>query len=81
MQAAEAATFRLEGRLVRRWVEELERECDRALAQGKKLTLDFAQVSFVSLEGVALLRRLVAVSVTVVNCTPFVAEQLKEVVR
>jgi ABC-type transporter Mla MlaB component len=78
IQAGKAVRFCLEGRLVRPWVEELAGECDRAVAQGKTLTLDLAQVSFISLEGVALLRRLAALSVRVVNCTPFVAEQLKE---
>ena len=69
------ATLGLEGRLMGPWVDELERTCvalsDRALA------LDLAGVSFVERRGVHLLRSLDTRGVSLLHCTPFVAEQLR----
>jgi RNA polymerase sigma-70 factor (ECF subfamily) len=47
------------------------------LATPASLTLDLAEVAFLDRDGVALLRRYRIRDVTLVNCSPFVAEQLK----
>jgi len=69
--------LRLEGRVLGPWVEELRRSCDLILATGAKVTLDFSGVSFVDRSGVELVRSLRDQDVALLNCSAFVAEQLK----
>jgi hypothetical protein len=69
--------LRLEGRVIGPWVEELRRSCERTLATGTGLSLDLSHVSFLDRDGVELLRTLRTRDVALVNCSPFVAEQLK----
>jgi len=73
----DAMTLLLEGQVTGDAVDELNSSCDRALAEGRRLTLDLTGVSFVDRKGVALFHRLVARQVGVVNGSGFVAEQLK----
>jgi anti-anti-sigma regulatory factor len=72
-------TTRLElaGRVVGPWVDELSRSCEHVLGIGGALTVDLGQVSFVDRDGVQFLKRLRARDVALVNCSSFVAEQLK----
>jgi hypothetical protein len=67
----------VEGRVIGPWVDELDRSCAGALARGVTVALDLACVSFVDHRGIALLDRLGARDVTLVNCPRFVAEQLQ----
>jgi RNA polymerase sigma-70 factor, ECF subfamily len=71
------ATLSLEGRVIGPWVEELGRACEPILASGRGLTLDLSSVSFLSREGVVLLRELRDRQVALLHCSAFVAEQLK----
>jgi anti-anti-sigma regulatory factor len=77
------ALLRLEGQVRGPWVEQLRRACDQVLGNnshgGNGLVLDLAEVSFIDADGVMLFRELTARRVVVTNCSPFVAEQLKEV--
>jgi anti-anti-sigma regulatory factor len=78
--SSEAVRLRVEGRVTGRWVEELRRSCDlQALSDGIRLTLDLADVSFVDLAGIELLKELRGRCVTLLSPSPFVAEQLKGV--
>jgi len=70
-------TLHLEGQVIGPWVEELGRVCAPILATGTRLSLDLSGVSFVSREGVRLLWRLRDEQVILLNCSRFVAEQLK----
>jgi ABC-type transporter Mla MlaB component len=72
-----AVTLLIEGKVIGEAVEELNSCCDQALAEGRRITLDVAGVSFIDRKGVALFHRLAAHQVSVVNCPAFVAEQLK----
>ncbi len=74
---AEAVALRVEGRVIGAWVEELRRSCLRALDQHGRLTLDLTDVSFIDADGLALFRSLADHQVVVVNCSPFVTEQLR----
>jgi anti-anti-sigma regulatory factor len=68
----------VEGRLTGRLVEELRRTCDlHALADGIRLTLDLADVSFADAAGIELLKELRIRSVTLLSPSSVVAEQLK----
>jgi hypothetical protein len=75
------ATLRLEGRVIGPWVDELRRACQRALVTGSQLSLDLHDVAFVDRAGLELLRNLVDGGVAVVNCPPFVHEQLQALSR
>jgi len=77
----QAVEFRLEGKLVGPWVEELGRLSHEALSQQKALSLDLERVSFVDPRGVTLLRDLARRQVSQVKCSQFVSQQLKEVGR
>ncbi|HXX22683.1 MAG TPA: STAS domain-containing protein [Terriglobia bacterium] len=74
---SDAMTLLLEGQVTGDAVDALNSSCDQALAEGRRLTLDLTGVSFVDRKGVALLHRLAARQVRVVNCSGFVAERLK----
>jgi anti-anti-sigma regulatory factor len=75
--------LRLEGQVRGPWVDELRRACDQILGTNghrrDRLVLDLAEVSYIDAEGVTLFRELAARRILVTNCSPFVAEQLKEV--
>jgi ABC-type transporter Mla MlaB component len=72
-----SVTLKLEGRVVGPWVAELHQVCDTLLAENRALRLDLTDVTFADAGGVAVLSGLKLRGVTVTNCSPFVAEQLK----
>ena len=69
--------LKLEGRLIGPWVEELRETCDARLKTSRRLKLDFADVSYADRAGVSLLMKLRASGVEMMNCSPFLAEELK----
>ena len=76
-------TLTLEGQIAGRWVEELRSECDRTLQDVEgdtKVVLDLANVSSIDATGLELFRELTTRSVTVENCSPYVAELLEDVI-
>ena len=73
----DAVTLLLEGQVIGEAVDELNSSCDQALAEGRRVTLDLAGVSFIDRKGVALFHRLTTLQVRVENCSGFIAEQLK----
>lgn len=73
----DGAEFRLEGRVIGRWVEELRRACTPVLARGTRLTLDLGEVTFLDRDGAELLLGLPARQVVLLNCSAFLSEQLK----
>ena len=75
-------TFKIEGRITGKTVEELRRVCDESLpgTGHTDLVLDLADVSFVDHEGIALIRDLRRRNVVLTNYSPFLAELLKEIV-
>src|SRR5262249_19483564 len=72
------AMLHLEGQINGPWMAEVRRSCDRVLATARHLILDLANVSFVDRDAIVLFRDLKDREVTITNCSPFVAEQLKE---
>ena len=72
-----AVTLLLEGKVIGDAVDEVNASCDQALAEGRRLTLDLAGISFIDRKGVALFHRLAARQVSMVNRSGFIAEQLK----
>ncbi len=78
--SSETVRLRVEGRVASSWVEELRKSCEvQALSDGIRLTLDLADVSFVDTAGIELLKELSLRCVTLINPSPYVAEQLNRV--
>ena len=73
----DAATLRLEGRVLKTLVDEVKAACEQHLARGCRLTLDLTDLSFADREGVALLKELMQRGVALANCSPFLNEELK----
>ena len=71
-------TLRLAGRLGGEWVGELKKACELARAEHGHVALDFGDVMFVDRAGAALIRSLMAEGISVINCSPFITEQLKQ---
>ena len=75
--ACDAVTLLLEGKVIGDAVDEVDSSCEQALAEGRRITLDLAGVSFIDRRGIALFHRLAARQVSMVNRSGFIAEQLK----
>lgn len=75
--SSEEAALRLEGELIGPWVEVVKKACEPFLGNSHRLTLDLADVSHVDREGIALLRELMSAQVMLINCSPFLTEQLR----
>jgi len=72
-------TLQLEGKVVGRWVGELRRSCDEILERpDASLVIDLADVTFIDLDGLELFHTLPRQRVDLRNCSPFAAEQLRE---
>lgn len=71
-------TLRLEGRLAGPWVAAAREACEGVLREGRSLHLHLADVEFLDSLGVTLLGELRARGVCIIECSPFVAAQLKE---
>ena len=72
--------LRLEGQVAGPWVDAVRRACDQREAAGV-VVLDLTEVSFIDPLGVALFRDLAARHVRFTNGSPFVNEQLREVLH
>jgi hypothetical protein len=70
-------TLHVEGHLVGPWVEQLQLSCEQVIGGSKRLTLDLTAVSFADRDGIVLLRELKARDVALINCSPFLAHQIK----
>ena len=74
---------RLEGEINGRWVDELRGECERRLGgaapNDRHVVLDLANVSSIDAAGLALFRELAA-RLVVTNCSPYLAELLKDLI-
>ena len=68
----------LEGQVVNSWVEIVRESCEQALAKNCQLILDCAGVTFADRQGIALFQILQRCQVKLINCSPFLKEQLKE---
>jgi hypothetical protein len=69
-------TFKLEGKLLGPWVDELRNVCTQPLDRAEQVGLDLAAVTFVNAAGAKLLRELIRRGIIVTRCSAFVAELL-----
>jgi ABC-type transporter Mla MlaB component len=75
--ANHAVTLKLEGRLIGPWVAELKKSCEEHLAAKCSVSLDLADLTFADRDGLALLLCLCGRGVRLVNCSPFLEEELR----
>ena len=69
-------TFKLEGKLLGPWVDEVRNVCMQPLDRLEQVGLDLAAVTFVDAAGAELLRELIRQGILITRCSPFVAELL-----
>ena len=74
--ANHSVTLKLEGRVIGPWVEELRRVCEAHFAEARAVKLDLAEVSYVDAEGAATLTGFRSRGVRLINCSPFVEQQI-----
>jgi hypothetical protein len=79
--AAITPTIVLEGQIAGRWVDELRAVLEQAWSTtpGVAVTLDLKDVTFIDISGLALVED-AGPAITVINCSLFAAEQLREVI-
>jgi anti-anti-sigma regulatory factor len=76
--SSDDAILRLEGEITGPWIVEVQKACDRLLGSGGRLTLDLAEVSYIDRDAIRLFRDLAQRKVTLINCSAFLTEQLKQ---
>jgi ABC-type transporter Mla MlaB component len=69
--------LRLEGELAGPWVTEVGRVCSGLVNGEQPLSIDMKEVTFVDRDGVRLLSDLLAQTVELRRCSPFLREQLR----
>lgn len=74
----DAAILRLEGEMSGHRVQEARRVMEEFLRANRRMTLDVTELLFADRDGIALLQELSRRQVELINCSPFLAEQLAE---
>jgi len=72
-----STALRLDGSIVGQWVDLLRSSCEQFFQSDGHVILDLTGVSFADHDGVQLLRQLKQRQVTMINCSPFLREQMK----
>lgn len=76
-RTASTVIYLVEGRIAPAGLEEIESVCTKAISEGLGPVLDMSQLSFVERAAVEGFRSLCRRPVRTINCSPFLAEQLK----
>ncbi len=71
-------SFKVEGRIVSDWIQELEQECRRFLERGKNVSLEFSGVTFIDGQAAAMLKSFLTQNVEVINCSALIKGLLTE---
>jgi hypothetical protein len=69
--------IKLEGKLLRPWVDEVRQACAADAGTTERTRLDLAALTFVDAAGEKLLRDLIDRGIEVVSCSSYVAELLR----
>ena len=69
-------TFKLEGKLLGPWVDELRNVCGQPIGRLEQVGIDLAAVTFVNAAGTELLRELIRQGIIITQCSAFIAELL-----
>jgi len=76
-----STALRLDGSIAGQWVELLRSSCEQVLQSGGHVILDLMGVSFADHDGLRLLRQLDQRQATIINCSPFLREQMKHATK
>ena len=71
-----AITFKLEGKVLAPWVDDLRRMCSELPHESRQIHLDLDAVTFLDEAGVELMRELIRQGITIAQCSGFIAELL-----
>lgn len=71
-----STTVRLYGSIAGQWVEVLRSSCGKILQHDWRVIFDLTGVTFADHDGVQLLRQ-ISQQVALINCSPFLQEQMK----
>lgn len=69
-------TFKLEGKMLAPWVNELRRICTEPPHESRQIRLDLDAVTFLDEAGLELMRELIRQGITIAQCSGFIAELL-----
>ncbi len=72
-----STTLRLDGRIAGPWVEVLRESCEQLSPANGRVTLDLLGVNFADQAGVRFLLELDQRQFALLNCSPFLREQMK----
>ena len=75
-RSAAAITFKLEGKVLAPWVDELRRLCSETPRRSRQIHLDLDAVTFLDESGAELMRELVRQGITIARCSEFIAQLL-----
>jgi hypothetical protein len=70
-------TIKLEGKLLRPWVDEVRKACASGKDPAGRSSLDLSALTFVDAAGEELLRELIDQGIEIVACSSYVAELLR----
>jgi anti-anti-sigma regulatory factor len=79
--ASNSTTLRLDGSIVGQWVELLRSSCEQVFQSDGHVILDLTGVSFADHDGVRLLWQIEQRQATIINCSPFLREQMKHATK
>lgn len=65
-------TLKLEGKIHAEWVSLLEQECQTLVSEKKHVLLDFAEVTYIDIQGIKLIRSLPARRIRIINAPAFI---------
>ena len=71
-----AIAFKLEGKVLAPWVEELRQICTAAPHESRQIHLDLDAVTYLDEAGVELMHDLIRQGVSIAQCSGFIAELL-----
>ena len=72
----DSVTLKVEGRIVFEWVTTLQQHCLKWHQGKREVLLDFSGVTYIDLNGVAMLKRMVSSSIRLINCPALITELL-----
>ncbi|MCI0392014.1 MAG: STAS domain-containing protein [Acidobacteria bacterium] len=76
-----STALRLDGSIAGQWVELLRSSCEQVFQSDGHVILDLTGVSFADHDGVQLLRQLEQRQARIINCSPFLREQMKHTTK
>jgi hypothetical protein len=76
-RTASTLTFKLEGKVLAPWLDELRSVCEQRPNQPVQVCLDVGAVTFMDAEGAALMRELIQQGIAVTQCSAFIATLLQ----